>query len=359
MTKKISQNQESQAFIFLGEDDFSLRRRIDHWKREFAKKHSSDGIITVDGGELGEEDLSLRLESVSLPTLFSQKKLIIAKDCLPTKAQQEKLSRAVLKLLENIDKDCYIIFYNAKKLDRRLSSIKNILKAKVSIVEFALPHGKDLNAWLRAYAETQNAVLDELAAEALAERLGRDLFEEKRFGGKVVERKEAFDLWQASSELAKLASFSPNITKEAVQSLVMPKLAHNIFELTDAVFKKDLKASLNIVENLFKDQTLDDKAAAIKITGLLAEQARSLLLIILLKEKKLSNQEIAEQIAFSPGRVFMLAKMSERVGVNFLKRVLFGLREIDLALKTSDQNPKLLIERFLSETAVMTEKAKT
>ncbi|MGE5298353.1 MAG: DNA polymerase III subunit delta [Acidobacteriaceae bacterium] len=341
---------QSQFYIFLGEDDFSLRRKIDRWKEEFKKKFSADAVVVIDGSELSESEIVSKLKAASSPSLFSSKKLIIAKDCFPTKASQEQLGETVLALARENNKDNFYVFFSAKRPDRRLSMIKKILQEQVNLTEFELPHGQELNSWIKAYAKQMNATIDDKAADTLAVYLGRDLFEEKKFSGRVVERKEAFDLWQAYSELLKAATYSDHITEEAIKALVSPKVSQNVFDLSDALFEKDRKRALAIAENLFMDRSMDEKAVAIKIVGLLAEQLRSLLLVGSLKAKNLTNQEIAESLGWGSGRVFVLAKKIPQAGLAKIKAMVSRLLAADLALKTSDQNPKLLIEQFLLST---------
>ena len=41
-------NPSANLFLFYGEDDFSLKRKLDHWKVEFAKKYSPQAVIFLD-----------------------------------------------------------------------------------------------------------------------------------------------------------------------------------------------------------------------------------------------------------------------------------------------------------------------
>src|SRR4026207_1809120 len=88
----------SNIFLFYGEDDFSLKRKIDRWKEEFAKKYSRESISVFDAENLSEDDVIKNLQSQLAPSLFTQKKLIIARDVLPKKSEQEKLCEFLLQL---------------------------------------------------------------------------------------------------------------------------------------------------------------------------------------------------------------------------------------------------------------------
>ncbi len=343
--------QSSNVYIFYGEDDFSLAKKIERWKEEFVKKFSNQGVTLLDKETLGYEAFMKNLEQAAMPSLFSSKRLVICKEGLPDKAGQEDLADFIDKLATESSADSFFIFYTLKNPDKRLASVKQIFKSKANFTEFSLPHGINLNGWIKAYAALLNVAMDSAAIEKLAVYLGRDLYQEKKFGGKVVERKEVFDLWQAHSELLKLSNYSSKITSDIVQELVMPKISENIFELADNITKKNKGRALNLLENLFADQSSDEKSIAIKTVGLLAEQVRALLLATLLKNQNLNNEQIADALGWSSGRVFMVTKQAGGVDVEMLKRMMNDLLQIDSSLKSSDTNPKLLIDMFIAKFA--------
>ena len=101
----------SNVFLFLGEDDFSLRKKIDSWKDDFTKKYSSNAITTLDSEDLSENEIIETLKQAVSPSLFASKKLIILKDCLPSSAVQVKLADFVLNLIEQIPQDYFLIFW--------------------------------------------------------------------------------------------------------------------------------------------------------------------------------------------------------------------------------------------------------
>lgn len=327
-----------------------MSKKVEKWKQEFAKKYGSQGVLEIDGESVAEQDLVLKLEQSVAPSLFSSKRLIVARRCLPTKASQELLTSAVEKIVESKNPDYFFVFC-ATKVDKRLASIKKIFKADINFVEFSLPHGLTLNSWLKAYTKQLGGEMDDAAAEQLAVFLGRDLSEEKKFGGKVVERKEVYNLWEAYSELSKLVSFSPNIKVEHVTELVVPKISENIFFLSDYIFKKNKPAALKSLENLFLDQAVDEKSTAIKILGLLAEQSRSLLLVTLLKKQNLTNQQMADILGWTTNRVFAVSKQAGQINLGIVSVIIKKLLSIDTMLKSSDINPKLLLNRLVAEVA--------
>ena len=241
-----------------------------------------------------------------------------------------------------------MVFWQTAKPDGRLKFVKEF-KAAVHAQEFILPHGRELNAWILAMAKNLDVSITPPAAEALATALGRDLFEEKKIAGRVVERREAFDLWQANSELAKLAAFASEITPEAVSLLVLAKVPDSVFNFSDSLAAKDRRQAFAALANFLAGAAGDEKSAFIKIVGLLAEQFRSLLLLSTLQAAGLDGAAIAEKLGWSSGRVFMVSKRAGSFAPDVLHRILARLLAIDLAIKSTDANPRLMLDQFIAE----------
>ncbi|OGE82803.1 MAG: hypothetical protein A3B10_03805 [Candidatus Doudnabacteria bacterium RIFCSPLOWO2_01_FULL_44_21] len=346
-------------YLFFGEDDFSLKRKIELWKAEFAKKYSPQAVVFFDAAEFSELDLISKLTAELAPSLFSAKKLLIVRDGLPKKTEparlasesvagrQEKLAEFLLKLPQITPKDFFIVFWQTSKMDGRVKFFKQFVSL-VNVTEFNLPHGQALNTWIKATSQTLDVRITDEAVDLLAQYLGRDLFEEKKFGGKVVDRKEAYNLWQVYSELSKLASSTTDpISPDLVKSLVKPKLPDSVFNLSDNLALHNQEAAFQSLENYLETATGDEKSAFIKITGLLAEQFRSLLLINLLQAKQLTNAQIAEKLGWSSGRVFILTKHSKNFSKASLIKLLGQLLVVDQKIKSTDANPRLLLDMFI------------
>jgi len=336
----------SNAYLFFGEDSFSLRKKIDLWKQEFAKKFSAEAICQLEASEVGDFDRINWLKQNFSPSLFSTKKLIIVKDGLPAKATQAELADFLLEAIPTISKDFFVVFWQTQKPDGRLSFTKKF-NALVTVNEFQLPHGTGLNSWLASMALSMGAKLTPAGAETLAIYLGRDLFEEKKAGGRVIERKEAYDLWQAFSELQKLSSFSLEIGQKEVASLVRAKIPDSVFALSDQIVARNQKGAFSALENYLSASTADEKTNFIKIIGLLSEQIRSLYVVSLLAREKLGQDQIAEKLGWSTGRVFITLKNAQKVSLEKLKKLLEKLLLIDVKIKTSDPNLSLLLDGFI------------
>ena len=341
----------SNLFLFFGEDHFSLYRKVSKWKTEFAKKYSASAITVIEAAELSEIDIIKSLQTHFSPSLFTSKKLIVVRDGLPTKATQTQLADFLLNTLDSIPKDFFVIFWQSQKMDGRLNFSKKF-QAKVTVTVFSLPHGLMLNQWIKAMTKALGGTITDQAANRLAQFLGRDLYEEKKAGGKVIETKEAFDLWQVYSELLKLSANNNQIDTSEVESLVRPKIPDSVFNLTDQVVARNQKGAFQALENFLANQTVEEKTSLIKIVALLSEQLRSLLVVSLLLQQELNNDQIAEKLGWTSGRVFITARNLRNVSTGKLKQLLSKLLSIDYQIKSSDTNHKLDLDLFLAQATV-------
>lgn len=349
--EKSAENKTSKpsngVYIFFGEDDFSLRQKVDVWKTEFAKKYSGTSIVFLDSQNLSETDLAKKFEELLAPSLFSSKKLIIARNCLPTKAAQENLIGVLSHVVKTLPQDYFLVFWQ-DNLDRRIGFNKTLAK-EVNLVEFPLPHGLELNSWIKKQATILGLNLDNSVIEKLAVLSGRDLFEEKKAGGRVIERKEAYNLWQVFTELQKLASLSKAVSTQDVEALATPVVPGNVFALSDAVATQNKKRALEVLENLMQEENIDEKSMSIKLLGLISEQLRSLLIVNTLKSQNMDQNQIASFLGWSPGRVFITTKHAGNITPAKLKNLLSRLLEIDTSIKSTDTNPKLLIDMLIAQ----------
>lgn len=336
----------SNLYVFFGEDGFSLNRKIEAWKTEFAKKFGASGIVFFEKENLTDLQLAEKIRNELSPSLFASKKLIIIRDCLPRKAEQKDLGDFLLSLPSLIPADYFLIFWETQKPDKRLGFTKKFLAA-TNVTEFELPHGIALNGWISVMAHSLGAGISMAAADRLAQYMGRDLFEEKKFGGKVVERKEAFDLWEVYTELLKLTSNTTQIEVENVSNLVRAKIPDSVFALTDQIVAKNVKGAFQALENFLFTATAEEKITLIKVVGLLSEQLRSLLIVGLLLKDGQTNEQIAETLGWSSGRVFVTAKNLKNASLSKLKQLLAQLMLIDNRIKSTDANVKLDLDLFL------------
>lgn len=317
-------------FIYLGPDDFSKILKVE-------KAAAALGSRPVF---FGNEDEVPKPAILAGQDLFSQAKIFVLKNLLAKFLADGSWQQLVGTKNQ--------IFFLEEKLDKRLAQTKAILKdERMTKEEFPLPHGRELDSWLMARAGERGASLGPEAAFELARRLGRDLSHETKAGGKIVAVEEVYNLWQADSEIQKLAAYVPNrtITEADVRELVPENGEVDVFDLTNAVADNQKQLALSLLHKFLAFQTgSEEKAAAIQLSALLAEQFRNVLMVQDLMAVKKSETEILDLTGWKPGRVFVIKKIAGRFSPGKIRDFLGKLKALDEELKTGSVPPKVLLD---------------
>lgn len=238
-----------------------------------------------------------------------------------------------------------------EKLDKRTSSNKTLLLSKgVTVQEFLLPHGRELNAWITARSKALGVTMDVGAVEELARRLGRDEALETKFGGKVVEIKEYYNLWQADSEIQKLKAYAngKGVTQGDVEQMVGETREADTLSIVNAIAEQDKFAALSMVKTFLQtDVASDEKSRIIQLSALLAEQFRSIFMVQGFLKEGITESEILQKTGWKSGRLFMVKKTAVRFAEKKVSDLLHKLEMLDEELKSSNTPPSVLLDLIL------------
>ncbi len=215
-----------------------------------------------------------------------------------------------------------------------------------------MPHGRELNAWIAARAKHYGGIFEPAAVAALAVRLGRDEAKETKFGGKVVEVAEAYNLWQADSEIKKLLAFANGrpVTAAEVGELVTPTFETDVFAIMNAIADRQKNQALeSITRFLGEENAADEKGKIIQLNALLSEQFRNVAVVQDLVEQRAADGEILSQTGWKSGRLYIIKKIATKFTAKTVLDLLGKLEALDLELKTSQTPPRVLLDLILAQ----------
>jgi DNA polymerase-3 subunit delta len=326
--------------IFLyGQDSYRINQKLQEIISGYKTKNPSGlNLIRLDFAENKPEDF---FEAVKSDSLIPEKKLIILKNVFSAQggpaSGRKTNSELFLEFLEsrNFDKRDDVILV---AIEFRLSSgnrnsegklFEYLTKKPNQAQKFELLKEYEVKNWIR---KSLNANGIEIASDAL------DFFISSC----------GLDLWRLDSEIKKIADFSAEsgsvsggkirrvINKSQLEDLIISSVEHNIFELTDALAKKNKKRALLA---LFK--ALDNGEKPTELLGLMAWQVRNLLRF------KISTK--SSELKLHP---FVLEKTKEAAkyfSMNELNAILSKIINLDLTFKTSDVDVKSALSLLISE----------
>ncbi|WP_349675671.1 DNA polymerase III subunit delta, partial [Oenococcus oeni] len=156
-------------------------------------------------------------------------------------------------------------------------------------------------------------------------------------------RRLAFNLRLIINNLDKLLLYGQNhiIDKHVIDFLIAPESTESAFDLIEAINQKKPGKVLKIYEEL-----IDRGEAPIRINALLLSQYR---LLIQAKSLKLNDQNLSRLLHIHPYRAKLANQLASLKTFGELSNSFLNLSDIELKLKSTRLDPKMLFEIFLSK----------
>ena len=309
--------------IFLyGEDSYGIRQKMKELIAGYRVKNPSGfNMASVDFSEDGTDRF---FEAVKSESLIPEKKLIILKNIFKADAG------AVLDFLKKMElarsPEVYLIaeaagnFSGKGELAGEKKKLFDYLTAKPNLREhFKLLNAYEVKNWAKKYA---NYLGIEMAGDALD----------------YLVLSCGADRWRLDGELKKMANFKIKgvISRAQAEELVIPSANANVFEITDALARKDKKRAAAALH-----RAIENGESPIEILGLLAWQIRNLL--------KYKTSARPADLKLHP---FVLGKLKEAAGFFTeaeLAASLSKIMSLDLELKTGNVNEKAALALIIAE----------
>ena len=143
-------------------------------------------------------------------------------------------------------------------------------------------------------------------------------------------------------EITKLSLYGQHLDYESVDQLVSRPLEDNVFDLSNAILKKDKQKTMKLYDDLKKIKT-----EPIQLIALLAKQFRFLLQVKILKNEKYSNEQIANELNAHPYRVKIALDNCRQFSLKEIKTKLLKLADLDLSIKKGLKDRYIDFEIFL------------
>ncbi|HEX5442014.1 MAG TPA: DNA polymerase III subunit delta [Ktedonobacterales bacterium] len=193
---------------------------------------------------------------------------------------------------------------------------------------FSKPTGTQLTDWVTRRARAQQRRITAEAARMLVESLGDDLR-------------------MLASEIDKLGTYvgeGGEIRAEDVRALTPVARQSKVFDLTDALARRDTSTALALLHEL-----LANGESPLGIVALTAYQTRSLMQVKLLSDRGMPAHQIASAAGIAPFVVEKSLRLARRFTFAQLEAAHRALLAIDTALKRSRMTPELALDLLVLE----------
>jgi DNA polymerase-3 subunit delta len=281
------------------------------------KDYGDLALETLDGEEAEYDRIREALESVPF---LSARKMVVLKNASASKEFTENAETLLADLPEITD-----VVVVEPKLDKRLSYYKYLKKA-TDFREFGELDERGLARWLVDTSKASGASLSLGDASFLVQRVGTNQ-------------------QLLASELEKLATYNPKITRETIELLTEPSPQSKIFDLLDAAFAGNHKKALA----LYQDQRQQNVAAQ-QIIAMLAWQLHILALAKTASGR--SPDAIASEAKISPYVAKKSASAASKLPLAKLKTLVAELATLDRRLKSENLDADEALQHYLLKLAI-------
>ncbi len=225
-------------------------------------------------------------------------------------------------------------------LDKRVKSNQAFLKdQRVAVVELNAPIGNRAAVeWVSQFAKDREINIESAASIALVKIL-------------LPDEEASLNVVRAQSELMKLKAYANGeaVNTTMVALLIETESSVDVFALLNAIATKNKKLAVQLLETFFATETTDEKLTAIKFVGLLADQFRSLVIVLDADQRHMSDTAILKMTGWKSGRLYILKKLSRNFTIIKLKITLGKLENLDRELKTGTMPPHVVLDLIVAD----------
>ncbi len=306
-----------------GTNRYEIWRELNSRIQQFLDtNHNPEGIERLDASELEIEKAGEFIAQLGAPSLFAKERLVIIRSL----SENSELSQKFIDWLDLHPKDnqegVQVIIFEPN-LDGRVKLYK-ALKDETDFKEVFPLNEPLLSHWLDEYVRSNGGSISKDAASYLINLAGSD---QQRL----------------VSEIDKLLTYNPVISKSTIDTLVEPGIESDTFELAAAVFARNDRAK---ALRLYQEQR-DLRVEPILIIGSLAWQLHMLTLIKTSRENS-SVEEIAQDSGFNSWSISKAMRLAVSISYQDLIEAIDKLSLIDRKSKSvSGYNTDDALKHFL------------
>lgn len=331
-------------FLLHGDNEFEMSERLADFKQKVGDDSLRDLNITVlDGRKTTLSEIQHAADAIpfladkrlviveGLLTRLASRKAKDAGDDTPSGAAKDFLN-GLSAYVPHLPDSTRLVFVEFQPLNPKHPLIKlaEQQKGKTNI-ECKLPGAGELPRWISERAKKCGGAIESTAAQRLAALIGGDLR-------------------RLDSEINKLVTYvnAPRaITEKDVTLLVSEASANSVFDLVDALGKRDGQRAAHELHHL-----LDQGESPLGLLAMIVRQFRLLILIKELQGRNLSPDLMAKELGQHP---FVIKKLNEQArlyrDITQLEAVYRRLLEVEIEIKTGQTGDALALDLLVAGVA--------
>lgn len=292
-----------------GTDDFRIHERVAFLRDGFIAKYDKLGtnVQRLYGKTATPDDIRSNLLTQGL---FSKKRFTVIWNVLELSTAA---AQTMQDTLQQINEDSVVVAIIGELPKSQSELVQRLLQAD-RVEEYAQLSDRELLQWVQQRCKQADVAIDTNALTFLVQATGNEL-------------------WTLHHVINQLTHYTKSITQHDVELFVASPIDDNIFHFTDALSEKNTKLALQLLH----DQ-LDSGGNPFYILTMLARQ---LMILIELKETNGQDSQL------HPYVIKKALRHAQRFSLNELRSLHQALTQIDITLKSSSQDPVVLLDKFV------------
>lgn len=323
--KKQIKNKQLPALIFFtGTEDFLTEQSSNLLENSIDENFRAWDFVKAN---TENESVKEVLADISTLSFNASRRIVIVENPLFLTAKnslEKNEENLLLKYLSSPESENSLII-NAVNLtlDKRKKTVKNLIKTAENVDFKPLNERQILQIVKRRFSAANISVEDTVL--------------------NYYFRRLAFNLRLIVNNLDKLLLYGQShlIDNQSIDFLIAPESTESAFDLIEAINQKKPEKVIKIYEDL-----IDRGEAPIRINALLQSQYR---LLLQAKSLKLNDQNLSRLLRIHPYRAKLANQEASLKTYSELSNSFLNLSDIELKLKSTRLDPKMLFEIFLSK----------
>lgn len=329
LKRALKENTLGTLYILHGEEAYLRNFYLGEMKKRILTPGLEEfNLHTITGKDATPRAIS---DAVDCLPMMSERTMVLVTDYDLFKAPEAHRTDLITLLSDLPEYVCLVFVYDLieYKPDAR-TKMAQALKAHGQTVSFPHQNQSDLVSWICRRFRALDRDIDSELAKYLIFLCG--------------------DLMNTlAGEIAKIGAYSKHtrVTREDIDAVAIPQLDAQVFQMTDAVLRRDFDRAARILGDLYTQQE-----APIMILAVLGKQLRQLYSARLALEARRSSQYLVELWKMRtsyPAEKLMSA--AARFDLNWCRRAVVRAARTDLAMKSSGGDAKEILTTFLMELA--------
>jgi DNA polymerase III subunit delta len=304
------------VYLILGPEEYQCRQAIDLLKQHLLNPES----LAFDYSEFiaGEAPVNQVIEAVNTFPMISHRRVVLVTQGHKLKdVEQDSLLNSIKSFSP---RGTLIIF--AEEMDRRKKFYK-MLRDATCVAEFPYLKGVALERWAEAFAKNKGYRISAAAIKTLVDLAGTDL-------------------QSLAMELEKVLLFAGSnrqVPDSAVDDLVKESRQQSIFDLINAVGRRDRSGALKYLANL-----AGMGEHPLMIVTMLARHCRQVIIAQEGLQESLPLAAIGSAAKIPPFILDQFLRQARSANPDSVRKMFVRLAEIDRQLKSSAADGRMLLE---------------